>query len=126
MALVVEITVKGTMMTGQDMGPTLPLIANPLVTLPPTPQNRQESEMGTSGTETAAMDGLDLPLFTSLSPCFLCYVSLLLLLSPPCGDNWLLQTGSKGFFFSVSPKHIMRKLKKSFHLVTPAEVKQAS
>ena len=112
-----EITVKGTMMIGQVMGPTPPPTTNPLAT-PPSRQSLLESEKetGPSGTRTMATDGSDLQAASSLSPWFLCCLCLLWSLLPPCGDSWLLQSGGGGGGGGVltcwSLKHIMKKKKK--------------
>lgn len=112
MAQGVRITVKGTMMIGQVMGLTLPLTTNPLVTPPPAPQSRLESEKetGPSGTGTTATAGSDLQPASWLSPCFLCCLCLSWPLLPPCGDSWLLQSGGGGFLSCWSFKHITKKV----------------
>lgn len=98
----VENTVKGTMTTGQVMDLTLPPTTNPLVTRPPAPRSRpaSERETGPSGTGTMATDGSGLPPASSLSPCFHWCPCPLWLPLPPCGDSWLLQSGSGGFSVS--------------------------
>lgn len=122
MAQGVESTGKGTMMIGQVMGLTLPRITNLLVTLRPTLQSHPESEkgMGPSGTGTTATDGSNLQPASSLSPCSLCCLCLLPLLLAPCGDSLLLKCDRGVFSVMLSVKHIMKK--KSFHLVSPAEM----
>lgn len=91
--LEVEIVLKVTMMIGQDMDLILPPIVNQLATLqqtlPKLPESRNET--GPSGTETTDRDGLNLPPFSTISPCFLCWFYLLWLLLPPCGDSRTIQ-----------------------------------
>lgn len=103
--LEVEIVLKVTMMIGQDMDLILPPIANQLATLQQTLPNLPESrnETGPSGTETTGTDGLNLPLFSTLSRSFLCCFYLLWLLLPPCGDSRAIQPGRR--VISVSQAH---------------------
>lgn len=98
--LEMEITLKATMMIGQDMDLILPPIANQLATLLQTLPNHpgSKNETGPSGTGTTATGGSNLPPFSTISPCLLCCFYLLWLPLPPCGDSWALQPGQRVFF----------------------------